>query len=300
MNSPIPMMPDAAHTPLTWGLKIILMSTPGAGKTHALRTLIDAGLEVFCVITEPNAFNTLMNTDGASQTYKDALRGSGQLHWKYIPPAETSWTSMMATAKLLTDFDLSSIQKMAPIDKRQHAQFMQVLATCANFHDDLTGKDFGPIDALSPEKHAFALDSLSGMNSMFLSHVCGTKPVKSQPEWGAAIEMELNFLNHLTFGIPVHLVVTAHITRETDEVLGGIKTMVNALGRKAPQELPKNFTDCILAKREGNEYSWSTADLNVETKATTLKPGGKYPPTFVPLIETWRQRVANIQQGASA
>lgn len=293
-------VPASAIRPVAFGLKIILMGIPGAGKTHTIRTLIDAGLETFCIITEPNAFNTLTNTDGASEAYKSAVAGDGMLHWKFIAPARATWQSMMKTAKLLTDYDLSSLQKMAPADKREHAQFMEILSTCANFKDELTGKEFGPIDALDPHKHAFVVDSLSGMNQMFLSHVVGTKPVKSQPEWGAAIEMELNFINHLTFGIPVHVVVMAHIARETDEVLGGIKTMVNALGKKAPQEMPKNFTDCILAKRDGGDYSWSTADLNVDTKATTLAPGGKYPPTFVPLIETWRKRVASTQPGVQA
>jgi hypothetical protein len=132
---------------------------------------------------------------------------------------------------------------------------------------------------------------------MFLTHVCGTKPVKSQPEWGAAIDLELGFVEHLTAQLPVHVVIMAHIIREVDEVLGGIKIMVNAIGKKAPQEIGKTFTDIILAKREGSDYTWSVADLGVDTKATSLPIGGKHPPTFVPLIETWRSRVAHVNQG---
>lgn len=277
------------------GLKIILMGAPGCGKTHAIRTLIDAGLEVFCIITEGNAFNTILNTDAASDAYKSAVQGDGKLHWRFIKPANRTWDSMMKSAKMLTDFDLSSIQKMAPVDKRQHAQFMEVLATCANFKDDRTGKEFGPIDSFDPEKHVLVIDSLSGLNHMLLSHVVGTKPVKSQPEWGAAIDMELTFTQQLTHMIPVHVVIMAHVIRETDEVLGGIKIMVNAIGKKAPQEIGKDFTDIIYAKREANDYLWSVADLGVDTKATSLKVGGKYPPTFVPLINTWRQRVSQTQ-----
>ena len=270
------------------GLKVILMGVPGCGKTHALRTLIDSGLEVFGIITEPNAFNTIQNLDGASQAYKDAVNGNGKLHLQYIPPAKATWESMTKAAKMITTYDMASIGKMPAADKAQHTQFLSVLSTCADFKDG--DKSYGPIDQFNPDTQAVFLDSLSGLNKMFLSHVCGTKPVKTLPEWGCAIDMEINFLEHLCFGIPCHVIVTAHLAREVDEVLGGIRTTVNALGRKAPQEIPKYFTDTILAKREGSDFTWSTADHGVDTKATTIKPSGKHPPTFLPLIETWRNR----------
>lgn len=273
------------------GLKIILMGSPGTGKTHAIRTLIDAGLEVFCILTEPNAINTLMNMEGASLAYKSAIAYK-RLHWNFIKPANQSWDSMKASATKLISFDLATLAKGAATDKKDHSQFLEVLNVCADFKDDLTGESYGAVDDFDPQEKVLVVDSLSGLNTMFLSMVCGSKPTKTLPEWGAAIDAELRFLNNLCFGIMCHVVLIAHITRTVDEVQGGIKTMVSGLGNKAPQEIPKNFTDCILAKRETTEFSWSTVEASTETKATTLKFGSKLQPSFVPLMNVWRERLA--------
>lgn len=280
------------------GLKIILMGPPGSGKTHSIRTLVDADMEVFCILTEPNAINTLTNYRNASDKYKSALK-DGRLHWKFIQPSKAGWDSMLKSAKLLTQHDLGSLQKLPAPDKRDYTQLYEVLNVCSNFICDVTGKEFGPVDNFDPTKQVLVLDSLSGLNEMCLSLVTGSKPVKSLPEWGAAIDAEMRFTNHLCFGILSHVVIMAHVTRETDEVLGGIKIMVNALGRKAPQELPKYFTDCILTKHESGTFSWTTADSRVETKSTTLVSGAKLEPSFIPLMKEWRSRSALTETGAN-
>lgn len=279
------------------GLKIILMGPPGSGKTHSLRTLIDAGMEVFCLLTEPNAINTLTNMRGASDKYKSALK-NGQLHWNFIQPAKAGWESMSKAATMIATFDLATLGKQPAPDKRDYMQFIEVLNVCANFKDEITGKEYGPVDNLDPRKQVLWLDSLSGFNTMFLSMICGSKPVRTLPEWGAAIDAELRFLNHLTFGILAHVVVVAHVTREVDEVLGGIRLMVSGLGKKAPQEIPKNFTDCILTKYAAGVFTWSTADSQAETKATTLVASEKMKPDFAPFISEWRSRLALTETGA--
>ena len=80
------------------GLKVILMGPPGSGKTHSIRTLIEADLEVFCVLTEPNAINTLTNLRGASDKYKKAL-DDNTIHWRFIPPALATWDSLAKSPK---------------------------------------------------------------------------------------------------------------------------------------------------------------------------------------------------------
>ena len=277
------------------GLKVILMGPPGSGKTHSIRTLIEADLEVFCVLTEPNAINTLTNLRGASDKYKKAL-DDNTIHWRFIPPALATWDSLAKSAKKLSMFDLGTLQKETAVDKREYTQILEVYNTLSNFVDERTGKESGTIEKLDPAKTAVVIDSLSGLNTMFLSIVCGSKAAKTQPEWGAAIDAELRFINQICFGVPTHVVVMAHIAREVDEVLGGMKIMVNGIGRKAPQEIPKNFTDCILAKNAGGNFTWSTVDMQAETKSTTLVAGEKMEPSFVPLIDEWRTRF-NINQG---
>ena len=277
------------------GLKIILMGPPGTGKTHSIRTLIDADMEVFCILTEPNAINTLTNMTGASDKYKASIT-NGKLHWKFIPPADAGWESMKKSATLISLYDLGTLQGQASSDKRDYMQFIEILSQCTNFKCELTGKEYGPIDNLNPETQILVIDSLSGLNKMFLTMICGSKPVKTLPEWGTAIDAEANFIDHLTYGILSHVVIIAHVQRTVDEVQGGIKTMVSALGNKYPQEMPKNFTDCILTSHDGGEFLWSTAKLNTETKATTLVAGEKIKPDFGPFIKIWRERLALTNQ----
>jgi len=283
----------------TMGLKIILMGPPGAGKTHSIRTLIDAGLEVFCILTEPNAINTLNNFRGASQAYIDSFK-NGQLHYKFISPAAAGWASMIKSAKIISITDLGALQKMPAPDKRDYMQFVEILTQCSDFQDELTGKSYGPVDNFDPRTQVLVIDSLSGLNKMCLSMVCGSKAVRSQPEWGVAIDHELGFCDNLTCGMLSHVIIMAHVIQETDSVMGGIKTMVNGLGKKAPQELPKNFTDCIFANEEGGVFSWTTMDPRIQTKSTTLVAGKNLKPDFAPLFAEWNKRLALTQTGVTS
>ena len=272
------------------------MGRPGSGKTHSIRTLIDAGLEVFCIITEPNAINTLTNMTGASDAYKSAIADK-RLHWQFIQPANPGWDSLKKSARLITTYSISDLQKLPGMEKIHYAQFIEVLDCCSDFKDDLSGESFGPIEHFDPKTQVLVIDSLSGLNTMFLNLVVGAKPIRTLPEWGVAIDNELRFIDHLCYGIPCHVVIMAHIDRQIDEVMGGIRKMVNALGKKAPQEMPKSFTDVILANEDAGKFSWSTSDSQTDTKATTGPATASFSPSFVPLIEIWRERVLLTEPG---
>lgn len=278
------------------GLKIILMGAPGSGKTHSIRTLIDAGLEVFCILTEPNAINTLTNMEMSSIAYKSAI-ADGKLHWHFVQPADPGWESLKKSARLITTYSIGDLQKLPGMNKADYAQFLEVLDCCSDFKDDLSGKSFGPIEAFDPHSQVVVIDSLSGLNTMFLNLVVGAKPIRTLPEWGVAIDNELRFIDHLCYGIPCHVILMAHLDRQVDEVMGGIRRMVNALGKKAPQEMPKSFTDVILASEDAGTFSWSTSDAQTDTKATTGLARASFSPSFVPLIEIWRERALLTETG---
>lgn len=278
------------------GLKIILMGAPGSGKTHSIRTLIDAGLEVFCILTEPNAINTLTNMTDASEAYKSAIADK-KLHWHFVQPANPGWESLKKSARLITKYSIGDLQKLGGMDKINYAQFLEVLDCCSDFKDDLTGESFGPIEHFDPHTQVVVIDSLSGLNTMFLNLVVGAKPIRTLPEWGVAIDNELRFIDHICYGIPCHVVLMAHLTRQVDEVMGGIEKMVKALGKHAPQEMPKSFTDVILSREDAGKFSWSTSDSQTDTKATTGPARASFSPSFVPLIEIWRERVQLTETG---
>lgn len=258
------------------GPKILLVGGTGSGKTHSIRTLLDAGLEVFGIFTEPG-MEVLSDTDPA------------RLHWHYIPPASTPWEQMLDSAQKINTMSFESLTKLSDINKRQHTEFLELLRSLANFPCDRTGQTFGPVDSFGPDKALF-IDSLSGLNIMAMNMVTGTKPVKSMADWGVAMDNLERLITKLTVDVPCTVVLTAHLERETDEVTGGVSLMASTLGKKLAPRLPRFFSDVIHAKREGDKFSWSTATFNVDLKARNVAISEKIEPSFRPLIQTWKAR----------
>jgi hypothetical protein len=261
------------------GIKVLNYGAPGTGKTHAVRTLLDAGLEVFCIFTEPG-MEVLSDTDPS------------KLHWNYIPPATPGWDAMIKNADMITKFDAATLQKQPGMNKQAYTQFIDLLKVCQNYTCQRTGKSYGDINAFGTDK-AIVLDSLSGLNTMLLDHAVGGKPIKSQPDWGIAIDNEERFLTMLCMGLKSHFVLNAHADRETDLVLGGIKLMPNALGKKLPPIIGRFFSDVIYSKREGEKWTWSTTGAgDADTKARNLAWSDKIEQSYGPLIRKWKERQA--------
>ena len=257
------------------GINVLLMGAPGTGKTHALRTLVDAGLEVFILFTEPG-MEVLGDTD------------SDQVHWNYVAPAQVGWDMLIKNAKSIQQFDNATLQKMAGMNKLAYGQFIDVLNQCQNFHCQRTDKDFGGVDEFGTDK-VFVFDSLSGLNIMALDLAVGGKPIRTLPDWGIAMDNEEKLINRLCLGTQCHFVLTAHLEREVDEVLGGIKLMASALGRKLSPQLPRFFSDVVMTVRESDKFTWATASSQADTKARNLPWKDQQSPSFVPLINNWRK-----------
>lgn len=259
------------------GPKILLLGATGTGKTHAIRTLLDAGLEVFGIFTEPG-MEVLSDTDPE------------RLHWHYIPPASTPWEQMLDSARKINTMSFENLCKQPDINKRQHTEFLDLLTCLANFKDDRTGKEFGAVDDFSADTRALFVDSLSGLNIMAMNMVTGTKPVKSMSDWGVSMDTLERLITKLTVDVPCTFVLTAHLERETDEVTGGIHLMASTLGKKLAPKLPRFFSDVIQAKRDGEKFAWSTATYNMDLKARNVPISESIPPSFVPLLAKWKER----------
>jgi hypothetical protein len=256
--------------------KILLVGTTGAGKTHSIRTLLDAGFEVFCVFTEPG-MEVLSDTDPE------------KCHWHYIAPASTPWQQMIDSATKINTMALDSLAKLTDINKRQHTEFIELLTTLSNFKDDRTGREYGAVDAWD-NKRFLVVDSLSGLNIMAMNLVTGTKPVKSMSDWGIAMDNLERLITKLTVDLNCGLVLTAHLERETDEVTGGVSLMASTLGKKLAPRLPRFFSDVIHAKRDGEKFAWSTASFNVDLKARNVPIADNLPPSFLPLLKHWQEK----------
>lgn len=259
------------------GPKILLVGATGSGKTHSIRTIVDSGLEVFVVFTEPGM-----------EVLSDIP--SDKLHWHYIPPAGPDWASMIDSAKKINSLSFKSLAEMPDINKRQYTEFLSLLTVLSDFEDQRTGKKFGPVDSFSVSERALVIDSLSGLNIMSMNLVAGSKPVKSMADWGIAIDNLERLIVKLTVDIPCTMVLTAHLERETDEITGGIHLMASTLGRKLAPKLPRFFSDVIQARRDGDKFVWSTAALNTDLKARNVSIADNLPPSFIPLLKNWKEK----------
>lgn len=273
-TTPVPVEPFVAES--IPGAKILNFGPPGSGKTHAIRTLLDAGLEVFVDFTED------------SMSILNDIPDSKGLHWVYTPPHSGDWMTLIDNAERILAMDPGSLQKLPGMSKSKYVQLIDFLKACNNFTCIRCNKSFGPISEFGTNR-AYVLDSLSPLNQMCLDLAVGGKPVRTLPDWGVAIEQEEKILNTLCMGLRCHVVINAHAERETDQVLGGIKLYPAALGQKLPNKIARYFSDVIYSSYE-SEFKWSTVTANVDTKSRHLALSAKLSPSYVPLFDKWKKQ----------
>jgi hypothetical protein len=258
------------------GVNVMLLGGTGSGKTHSIRTLVEAGLEVFIIFTEPGM-----------EVLSDLP--SDKLHWKYIPPSTADWSDLADSANKINKMSFKSLAEMGDINKSKYTEFLTLLTTLANFTCDRTGQSYGAVDSWD-QSRVLVVDSLSGLNIMAMNLVTGSKPVKSMADWGVAIDNLERLLTKLCTDTRCHFVLTTHLEREVDETTGGSSLMASTLGRKLAPRLPRFFSDVIHVKREGTKFVWSTASTGVDLKARNLPLADNLNPSFLPIIEAWKTK----------
>ena len=256
------------------GANVMLVGGIGSGKTHAIRTLIEAGITPFVLFTEPGM-----------RTLSDIP--PDKLHWQYIPAATSDWDTMIDSAKKINTMSYQALTKLGDINKRKFSQFLSVLGALHNFTCDRTGEWFGDVSYWGPER-AIVVDSLSGLNRMAMDLVVGSKPTKAMSDWGIAMDTLERLVDKLCYDTKCHFILTAHLEREQDEVTGAIRNMPGTLGRKLAPRLPRNFDDVVLCEHKPPKWTWSTISMNTDLKARNLSQADNLLPSFVPLIESWK------------
>ena len=256
------------------GAKVMLVGATGSGKTHSLRTFVDAGITPFIIFTEPGM-----------RTVSDI--SCEHLHYKYIPPAAPSWDDLLDNAKKINTLSFKALAQMPDMNKQKYGQFLEVLSTMNDFVCDRCGQHFGDVAQWNTDR-TICIDSLSGLNIMAMDMVVGAKPVKAMGDWGVAMDNLERFITALTTTTQCHFVLTAHLEREQDEITGGIQLMASTLGRKLAPKIPRFFDDVIMCKRTEKGFFWSNAEANADLKYRNLQPGKELPPSFNVLIESWK------------
>jgi hypothetical protein len=276
-------MNETAELSLLPGVNVLIEGPTGTGKTYSLGTLADAGLDVFYLFTESGMETTL------GYWTDRGLEVPSNVHWHVLGRGSDSFTTMAAAAQQINSLDLQALSKMQDINRAKHNQFIVLLRALSDFPDDRTGQKFGAVDTWGPDR-CLCLDSLSGLNPLALSLVVGGKPVKSQADWGIAMDQIEKLLRQLTDGCKCHFILTAHVEREIDQVLGGAKLTVSTLGVKLAPKIPPMFSDVVLTSRRGDKFFWSTADSQADLKARNLPIANEIRPDFTQILDKWKSR----------
>jgi hypothetical protein len=265
------------------GPNILTMGPSGTGKTYQLATLCKLGFQVHVLFTE-NGLETLLGyfADKGEPVPEN-------LYWQIVEPPKASITQLIRGAEKVNSMTYEALSKMQDPDRMKHNGFINMLEALNGFTDARTGKTFPPYNEWT-NRSILAIDSLSGINTAAMSLVVGSKPAKSQSDWGMAQDQILKFLDLTTQACIAPFVLTAHVEREQDMVLGGVKLMVSTLGRALAPQIPAKFSDVILTMREGDEWNWSTAASNADLKTRNLPIADKIEPGFEQIMLKWRER----------
>lgn len=269
------------------GVNILLEGPSGTGKTYALKTLVEwcnqYQMEVFVLFTESGLETLLGAWSDLSKPIPPNLR------WKVLQTKPISLASLITAADNVGKLSYESITKLSDPLRGQNNAFHGILSACSNFHDDRTGKDFGAVDTWGSSR-VLVIDGLTELANAAMKMVIGSKPTASMPDYGVAQNNLMNFLRLCTQGANCHFVLIAHVSREKDEITGGIRLMTKAIGSAISGDIPPMFSDVIYAVREATNFYWDTASSMVDVKTRNLPIQAKLPPDFGPILEKWKAR----------
>ncbi len=259
------------------------MGASGSGKTTSLSTLADTGLNVRVLFTE----NGLESFKGAWADYDKPIPKN--IAWTYVKNQAAGFDDLLKNAENVAKFNLDSLAKLSDPKRNDSNSYFAILSALNKFTDERTGANLGCADEWDNQT-ILAIDGLTELNASVMHAVAGNKPVRSMSDWGIAQQTLENTLRKLTNGMQCHVILLAHIERETDPVSSVSRIMVSVPGKALAPKLPAMFSDVILSVREGTNYYWDTASPGVDVKSRNLPPSAKHPQNFGPLFSSWTRR----------
>lgn len=257
------------------GFKVMLYGASGTGKTYSIRTLLDAGLEVFVLFTEPGM-----------ATLRDVK--SDKLHWFYVPAVPFNLDSFQKMLTNINTMPFQALTAMSDPNRKDYNQMLHISSALAKFHDERSGTDFDSVDKWGTDR-VLVIDSISGIAAAAVGLVVGGRPTMSQGDYGVAMNTMEKFLNMLCFGARTNIVMMAHEEREVNEVTGGTAIMPSTLGRKLSPKIGRFFDDVILAYQKDGKFHWAGTMPNYELKSRHLPLRAGLDPSFVPLVSEWKK-----------
>lgn len=292
MSTPNPVTPTQSALP---GVKVLLEGGSGTGKTYAIATLVEAGLEVAFLATE--------------QGY-ETLYGYWADKGKPVPPnlfvhevagPAAGFDTMAAAAQMVNALTYEALIKQTDNNRNKYDQLVKLLTALNQFTDQRTGRNLGSVDSWGTNR-ALVIDGMTGLSNCAMNLFVGGRIAIDQKDWGLGQRNLENLLRKLT-ACRCHFVLIGHVEREL-MADGGSKLTIGTLGKALAPKIPAMFSDVILAKREANAqgmaWYWDTADPAADLKTRNLAYSAKLPPDFRPIIEKWKARGGVLETGGKS
>lgn len=274
---------------------VLLQGASGAGKTSAIVTLIQAGIEVFVIGTEPGFVESLIDR------MRELKLDMNMLHWTTVLPATEGWDALDDMTAKIGSLDFEGISKLKGIGKEKtRVPAQKFLASLKDFQCERTGRSFGSFTTWD-DTRALVVDSLSGLSIIAWYLTVGNKPTGAPGEWNIAMNFIEAILMKINSDRRCYFVLTAHVEKELEEIAGVMRVMTSTLGKKLAPKIPRFFSEVVYATRqtEAPQFRWATIAMNADLKNRTLPVGDRLAPSFVPVVEGHRNRIALAKGEAS-
>lgn len=288
VSTQTPPPPNQSRRPFLQPPSVLLQGASGAGKTSAIVTLLEAGIEVFVIGTEPGYVDSLI----------DRVRFLGLnmnlLHWHTCLPATEGWDALDEMTSQIGTKDFEGLSKIKGIGKdKTRVPAMNFLFALKDFHCERTNQSYGSFTTWD-DSRALVVDSLSGLSIISWYLTVGNKPTGAPGEWNIAMNYIEALLMKINSDRKCYFVLTAHIEKEMDEISGVMRVMTSTLGRKLAPKIPRFFGEVIYAIRtiDDPKFRWSTIDRSADLKNRILPVGDKLLPSFVQIVEGHKNRLA--------
>lgn len=268
------------------GFKILNGGPTGVGKTHALGTLVaDWNGSKWIPHKEPKVTLFILFTEQS----QEVLAGipPSHLHWVYCPASATSAQSLLIKTSNLVDSDWDFIIKGADGNKRDCTAIKKFGGALVDFVCDRDGESYGSPSNWGTDK-VLAVDGLTGLNRMARQTIIGQYVYLSQPQWGAAQQVEHSWILLLQ-NLPCHVILNCHVERITNELTGEVLIQPNLLGKKLGPEIGGDCTDVIFSFRRDKDFLWATERSGVDTKARIFPWTDGMFQNYQPILSRWEE-----------
>lgn len=278
----------------------LLAGESGSGKTSAIATQLQMGMQVFVIVTEPDGVASLLDSCERLKVPLD------NLHWAQCFPAAAGWMELEEMINKVSTMDQKQLADQRDMGKSAFRQpAIRFLNAFRNFHCDRTDQDFGDFTKWGDDCF-LNVDSFTGWCTIGFGCTVGFKPTANPGEWGIAQNFVYNMLMKIDSDRKCFFNMNAHVEKEMDEMTGVRKIMVSAIGAKLAPKIPKFFGDVIKCERtlvadaKGGaraEFTWSTLDSGMTLKNRALPVAAKLKADFRPIIEAYQRRLSSAQTG---